>query len=97
MSQQIHSSLKTAPSANVGVRLSSTKIEARWVQVQALSTNSGTVTIRGIGEQGGVILTAYGGFLFPPMGDLPHYDLKQIELVASVAGEGVTLLWYAGE
>lgn len=97
MSQQIHSGTRTAPSAGVAVRLSSTIKEARWIQVQAMSTNTGTVTVRGVGESGGVVMTAYGGFLFPPMGDNPHYNLKEIELVASVAGEGVNLLWYAGE
>lgn len=97
MSQQIHSSLKTAPNAGVGVRLSQTKIEARWAIAQALSTNTGTVTLRGVGEQGGIVLTAYGAMTFPAMGDLPHYNLREIELVASVAGEGVNLIWYAGD
>lgn len=97
MAQQIHSSLKTAPTAGTAVRLASKIIEARWIQVQAISTNTGTVTVRGVGENGGVVLTAYGAFLFPAMGDNPHYNLKEIELVASVSGEGVNLLWYAGE
>ena len=97
MAQEIHSSTRTAPTAGTAVRLAAKRIDARWVQVQALSTNTGTVTVRGVGEQGGVVLFALGGFLFPPMGQLPYYNLKEIEMVASVNGEGVGVLWYAGE
>lgn len=97
MGQQIHSSTRTAPTAGVGVRLSSSSIEARWITAQALSSNTGTVTLRGVGETGGVVLTAYGAFTFPSMGDNPHYNLRNIEVVASVNGEGVNLIWYAGE
>ena len=97
MGQQIHSAIRTVTTAGTPVRLSSKKIEARWCNVQALSTNTGNIYLRGIGEPGGVEIVPTQSQFFPPMGDAPHYDLKEIHLDAAVNGEGVSLLWYAGD
>lgn len=97
MAQQIHSATRTVVTAGTAVRLSATKKEARWIVVQALSTNTGVVYLRGVGEPGGMELDPSSSFPFPPMGDTPHYDLKEIHLNAAVSGEGVNIIWYAGE
>lgn len=96
MSQTIHSGSVTG-NAGVAVKLSSTRIEARWVMIQAKFDNSANIVIRGVGEQGGIELPAYSTLTLPAMSDLPHYNLKEVEMVASVNGEGANLLWYAGE
>lgn len=97
MAQQIHSGTRTAPSAGVAVRLSSSKLEARWAIIQALGTNTGVVYIRGISEDGGTEIQPAGSLTLPMMTEVAYYNLKEIHLVAAVAGEGVSLLWYAGK
>ena len=83
-------SLTTSPQP-----LSSTSVRAAWVSIQA-QTAAGTIRVgdKNISStRGGIIFVVQGYFFHPTLGNANAYDLSDIYVLSSNAGDKVAILY----